>query len=74
MEVETAITQIVRINDHIRDFWGSGADGWAPERAADLLSKSRLDRQVALSHTLRNWLREFDPSEAEGQHFRVDLA
>lgn len=67
MDVERAITQIVRINEHIRDFWGSGGSGWAPKRASDLLSKSRLDRQVALSRTLHNWHRDFDPEEADGQ-------
>jgi hypothetical protein len=61
------INDIVRINEHIRDFWGAGACGWAPARASELLSKSRLDRQVSLSRTLRHWTGEFNDDEADGQ-------
>ena len=39
------------------------AYGWAPENAAKLLEKSRLDWQVSLACFLRNW--EHDPPEEE---------
>jgi hypothetical protein len=49
------VAAIVRRNQAIADFWSS-ARGWAPSDAADLLSKSRLDRQVSLSRTLTMWI------------------
>lgn len=55
MDTEDAIRDITRINEHIREFWGNGCPGWAPPQAAEMLSKSRLDWQVSLSHTLRKW-------------------
>lgn len=62
-ELETAeIEKIVLINERCRGFW-SKAHGWAPEEAAQLLSKSRLDWQVSLSHTLNIWNR---PSLTDG--------
>jgi hypothetical protein len=49
------IQQITRKNDGIARFW-SGAQGWAPLEAAQLPTKSRLDRQVSLSRTLTLWI------------------
>jgi hypothetical protein len=49
------ISEIIKVNEEMRDFW-SRAHGWAPKDAAELLAKSRLDRQVSLSHCLRLWL------------------
>jgi hypothetical protein len=65
MKVDAAIRDIIRINEHIRDFWGDG--GWAPARSASLLSNARLDRQVSLSRTLRNWTAKYNDDEIEGQ-------
>ena len=60
------IGQIIELNEQIRSFW-SRAAGWAPLEAAHLLSKSRLDRQVALSRTLRLWIDPSPESEMEGR-------
>lgn len=46
--------RIVARNRDIASFW-SNAKGWAPDEAADLLSRSRLDRQVSLSESLLRW-------------------
>ncbi|WP_214892491.1 hypothetical protein [Exiguobacterium sp. H66] len=48
------VDKIVELNEHIKSFWSS-AHGWAPIEAADLLSKSRLDWLVSLSHSLYKW-------------------
>lgn len=56
------VEHIVKLNEHIRDFW-STAQGWAPTDAADLLSKSRLDWLVSLSYSLYKW--ENNSSEEE---------
>jgi hypothetical protein len=64
MELQQAIKDIIRINEHIRDFWGNG--GWAPSGAAELLSKSRLDWQASLSKNLLRWLPVPDEDEHDG--------
>ena len=48
------VEKIISLNDKLSAFWAS-AHGWAPEDAANLLSKSRLDWQVSLSETLHLW-------------------
>jgi hypothetical protein len=53
--IEDAISRIQALNDGLRKFW-SQASGWAPEDAATLMSKSRLDWQVSLSGSLRHWI------------------
>lgn len=50
-----AVEKIISLNDKLSAFWAS-AHGWAPEDAANLLSKSRLDWQVSLSETLHLWI------------------
>ncbi len=59
------VTRIISLNAYIADFW-SKADGWAPAANAALLSKSRLDRQVQLSRTLRRSLRKPPANEHDG--------
>jgi len=49
------IELIICKNREIAEFW-SQPHGWAPMEAAELLSKSRLDRQVSLSQTLALWV------------------
>ena len=49
------VEKIISLNDKLSAFWAS-AHGWAPEDAANLLSKSRLDWQVSLSETLHLWI------------------
>jgi hypothetical protein len=64
MKLRDAIKDIIRVNEHIRDFWGDG--GWAPNGAAELLSKSRLDWQVSLSKNLLRWFPLPDEDEHDG--------
>ncbi|QIK40096.1 hypothetical protein [Pontivivens nitratireducens] len=49
------VERIILINSKLSGFWSS-AHGWAPEDAASLLFKSRLDWQVSLSETLHLWI------------------
>lgn len=49
--VKNTINKIINIHNHINEFWSS-AHGWAPDEAANLLSKSRLDIQLSLSKCL----------------------
>jgi hypothetical protein len=58
--IEDAIARIKTLNESLRQFW-SQANGWAPEDAATLMSKSRLDWQVSLSKSLSHWI--CDPVE-----------
>ena len=52
MDINTIIDKIVEANTRLFNFW-SRSHGWAPNYAADLMSASRLDRQVSLSKALR---------------------
>jgi hypothetical protein len=56
------VTRIVTLNTGLRDFW-SKSHGWAPNDAADLLSRSRLDWQVSLSLSLRRWIDPPSPDD-----------
>lgn len=49
------VENIIRLNTWLAEFWGN-SHGWAPDEAAILMSKSRLDRQVSLSKCLVLWL------------------
>jgi hypothetical protein len=72
LPIETVIERIVSLNQGLCRFW-SQVEGWAPIEAAQLLSKSRLDRQVSLSHCLKVWLQS--PSdEAESGHIIMGWA
>ncbi|MFZ3072627.1 MAG: hypothetical protein WA162_05235 [Thermodesulfobacteriota bacterium] len=67
-EIDIVIDRIVDINKGIAKFW-SRAEGWAPAKAAKLLSKSRLDWQTSLSKTLKIWLADsnFHSDEKSGR-------
>lgn len=54
------VDRIISGNEQLASFWGN-SHGWAPDEAADLMSKSRLDWQVELSKTLKLW--SFDETE-----------
>ena len=54
MNHDNIIEKIINLNTNLCVFW-SNASGWAPDEAADLMSKSRLDRQVSLSKCLAIW-------------------
>ncbi|MBV7396839.1 hypothetical protein [Mameliella sediminis] len=53
--IAEVVDRIISLNAKLSAFWAS-AHGWAPEDAAKLLSKSRLDWQVSLSKTLYFWI------------------
>ena len=55
IDISNVVTRIIKLNSGLCDFW-SKASGWAPDGAATLMSKSRLDRQVSLSKCLQLWL------------------
>jgi hypothetical protein len=63
--MRVVVTRIVQMNDHLRSFW-SEAEGWAPLEAAQLLTKSRLDRQVSLSRCLNLWTTKPSQDELDG--------
>lgn len=51
---EEVIVEITALTEKMSTFW-SNCHGWAPLEAAELLSESRLDWQVSLSHSLHLW-------------------
>lgn len=55
LPINQVVERIVTLNEGLREFWSS-SHGWAPTEAADLLSRSRLDWQVSLSHSLYRWI------------------
>lgn len=57
------VESIISGNEQLASFW-SNSHGWAPTSAADLMSKSRLDRQLSLSKTLLKW--NFDSECSDG--------
>jgi hypothetical protein len=59
------IARIESLNRKLAGFW-KAAHGWAPIEAAGLLSKARLDWQVSLSSSLRNWLRDPPAALSDG--------
>jgi hypothetical protein len=65
LSYEQVIARIESLNDGLRAFW-SNAHGWAPDAAAELMSKSRLDRQASLSRSLRHWAAEPPDSLEDG--------
>jgi len=67
--IKQVIGQIIHINMKIAKIW-SNAKGWAPDEVAKLLSRSRLDLQVSLSHTLLLWIK---PKVNDG-HIRLAWA
>ncbi len=64
--MKQAIEKIIRITDAQAAFWKK-AHGWAPIAAANILSKSRLDRQCALARTLRDYLQKPIPEEEDAR-------
>jgi hypothetical protein len=60
------IEKIIRVTDAQASFWKK-AHGWAPVTAADLLSKSRLDRHCSLARTLKDYMKKPTPEETDGR-------
>ncbi|MFC0427582.1 hypothetical protein [Chryseobacterium scophthalmum] len=48
---EEVIKRIIKLTEGLANFWKS-SHGWAPIKASDLMSKSRLDWQASLARTL----------------------
>lgn len=65
MTYTETVEKLIDLNTHARDFW-SNALGWAPIEAANLLTKSRLDWQVSLSYSMKNWDNNFPIESEEG--------
>ena len=53
LSFEETVNKIIKLNKGLDVFW-SDAGGWGPDEAVELLSKSRLDWQVSLSHRLHD--------------------
>lgn len=70
LTIEEVIKQIIKINEDIHSFW-SEPYGWAPTIAADILSISRLDWQVSLSHTLKFWIDDSLVNEENKQGYLI---
>lgn len=66
VDISTIVDHIIAKSEAMREFWSS-AHGWAPSEAAELLAKSRLDRQVSLSCTLKIWLMPATPEDHDGR-------
>lgn len=64
-DLEGVVRRIIELNEWLCDFW-SNAHGWAPDEAAALMSKSRLDRQVSLSKCLKIWISDKALKHEEG--------
>ena len=65
LSLEETIERIIKLNTGLSEFW-SNASGWAPDGAAALMSKSRLDRQVSLSKCLRIWIDDKTQNMGDG--------
>jgi len=55
LSISEVVERIIKLNEGLCGFWAS-AQGWAPIKAAELLSRSRIDWQVSLTYYLRNWI------------------
>lgn len=58
------LAHIHALNEKCRDFW-SQSQGWAPDDAAELLTKSRLDWQVSLTEALAIWTEKEELTDGE---------
>jgi hypothetical protein len=70
--IQAIIEKIVSKTEGIASFWRD-AEGWAPDEAAALLSRSRLDRQVSLSRTLVLWIAPSATAQAPDEEGRLIL-
>ncbi|HED54041.1 MAG TPA: hypothetical protein ENJ00_07550 [Phycisphaerales bacterium] len=65
-DLHAIISDIIRINKRIDKIW-SNSRGWAPDKAADLLERSRLDWIVSLSMCLTDYVSEFTEETRDGR-------
>ncbi len=63
--MDDTLNTIIKMNTDMSMFW-SNAYEWASKDAADLMNKSRLDRQVSLSYCLKFWFRDIPKDAKDG--------
>lgn len=56
----------IQVHAEIHEFW-TNSHGWAPDPAAELLSRSRLDRLLSLAYSLKLWLSEPTQEDHDGR-------
>jgi len=66
MDLFTVVDKIIEANRWLADYCRC-SQSWAPKQAADLMSASRLDRQVSLSETLKLWIRDINDELTDGE-------
>jgi len=66
MSIQEVVSRIETLTCSMSRFWTS-ARGWAPIKAAQLLSRSRLDWQVSLARCLRSSLDPPSETERDGK-------
>jgi hypothetical protein len=64
-DLTQVIESIARTADRLECFW-SNAAGWAPGKAAEVLSRSRLDRQASLARCLELWASDYPDELTDG--------
>jgi hypothetical protein len=64
--IDAAIANIIAKFEQFEGDWSNSA-GWAPQDAAELLGRSRLDRLVSLAHCLSIWSGSAPIEDAEGR-------
>lgn len=64
--IATVLHHVVRAHDDLASFW-SNARGWAPDEAATVFERCRLDRQTQLARCLRIWVDESAAEESDGR-------
>ena len=62
LPIDEVLRQIANRLYWLDRLW-SGSGGWAPDSAAEMLSKARLDRLTALAWSLRHWKSASKPIE-----------
>jgi hypothetical protein len=70
MAIEKVIGQIRSGNSQLNRIWPN-YEGWVPIEASQLISKSRLNWQLSLSHCLKYW---FELGLEEEENGRLILA
>lgn len=65
-DIQGIINDIISMNATIEQHWFSSF-GWAPTESAVLMSRSRLDRNISLSKTLKIWFQESPEDEVEAR-------
>jgi hypothetical protein len=60
--MDQVVRRIANRHHGIARFWSKVA-GWAPDDAAEMLSKARLDRLTSLAWSLRRWVQPAEPLE-----------